>query len=246
MPLRDDNTYNNTLYGSVDRMSMIDRLDPSTKIPLIIEQLLGIRRVHLQSGSATTIKNIRYNKPTFTEEFIRQLEHSLYGYVNTMFNFSKFDEKQINMRILHIGENLNRLFGTHGNDNFISDKTWAVIMKIHDKKVKETIDGKEILVSGWHKLGIKWEYNEPVTMEMLENGVKDFDEICDQDVIMGQINGQIRRMIETSYKRSSTLSDELGMMTSVLKNTSNETNNMNQTQQVENNQMPPPNNGGWS
>lgn len=217
-------------YQNYDRNSIIERLDPAKQIPIIIEHLLGIRAVSKRSGADNTVSYIRYNKPTFTEEYIRVLEHQLSGYVNAIFTFSRFEVNEVRMRIRNIGLDINRSFAIKGNDNYVSDQSWASIMKIHDKK--------ENNLSGWVKHGIKWEYNQPVTMEMLIY-VKDFDETCDQDVIFTQVGHQIRRMIEASYRRSLGLTDELGMMTSVLAGTTQERNVTSQSQQLDPNvQLP--------
>lgn len=216
----------NNIY---DRNSIIERLDPSKQIPLIIEHLLGIRAVRKQSGAESSVSYIRYNKPTFTEEYIRVLEHQLSGYVNAIFTFSRFEPNEVKTRIRNIGLDINRSFAIKGNDNYISDASWSRILKIHDKK--ENKDS----ASGWIKHNINWSYDKPVTMEMLVY-VKDFDETCDQDVIFSQISHQIRRMIEASYRRSLGLTDELGMMTSVLAGTTQERNVISQNQSLEQNQ----------
>lgn len=231
------------IYGNYDRNSIIERLDASKNIPIIVEHLLGIRIVNSRSGAKVETNTVRFNQPTFTEEFVRMVEHQLNGYVNSIFTFSRFEPEAIQMRIRNIGKSITRLFALTGNDHFISENSWKRIMAIHDKKWIDPKDKTE--KSGWctPSININWDYNKPVTMEMLSL-VKDFDEDCDQDIIFEQISHQMRRMIDASYRRSSSLSDELGMMTSVLAGTTQERNVTSSSQQVE--QQPPlPNDGSW-
>lgn len=231
------------IYGNYDRNSIIERLDASKNIPVIVEHLLGIRIVNSRSGAKVETTTIRFNQPTFTEEFVRMVEHQLNGYVNSLFTFTKFDPEAIQMRIRNIGLSITRLFALTGNDHFISESSWKKIMKVHDNKWTDPVSKVEL--SGWSNPNIKisWDYNKPVTMEMLSL-IKDFDEDCDQDVIFEQISHHMRRMIDASYRRSSSLSDELGMAFSVLAGTTQERNVTSSTQQME--QQPPlPNDGSW-
>jgi hypothetical protein len=207
-------------YISEEQRSFIDKLDPRKVIPHLGEQLLGIETKTEKDSSKVNYIVKRYSKPTFTEEFVSMLKNILYGYINDVTSFSLYDDEKITMRVKNIGLELNTFFAIQGNDHYISDDTWEKVLRINDSAEK------------WTKFNINWDYNKPVTSEMIQY-VKNYEENVDQEVVLMQVASGVRRLIESCFRRSTTMPDSYGMMASILNQTRDETVNMqNQGQQV--------------
>jgi hypothetical protein len=201
-----------------DNSSFIQELDPRKLIPIICNQLLGIHEKTERDGNKEVLIIKRYSKPTFTEEFVSDIRHTLYGYINDVTSFSRYEEESISLRIKHLGKELVTLFAIKGNDHFISEQTWQLILKINDSK------------ESWKEFKIGWEYDKPVTYEMISY-VKDFDENVDQEVTFMQVSSQLRRIIDSVYRRSVVMPDNYGMMPSLINNTHSESYNATRNMQ---------------
>lgn len=208
---------------STEGSSFIQELDPRKVIPLICDQLLGIQVKQEQDGNILKTTAKRYSKPIFTEEFVSQIRHTLFGYINDVTSFSLYKEEDIARRMKNLGKELVTLFAIAGNDHYISEQTWQSILIIHDAKNDGT---KE---KGWAKW-LKWDYDKPVTYEMISY-VKNMDENVDQEVTFMQVSSQLRRIIESVYRRSTLMPDSYGMMPSLINNTHSESYQANKQMQ---------------
>lgn len=214
-----------------DRASIIERLNPTKIIPRISEQLLGIRKEANQNASQVTVRTIRYNKPLFTEEFVRLIDHELYGYVNNVTTFTKYTTENIRLRIVNIGIDLNTLLATKGNDGYISEDTWDFVLRIHESGERD--EKNKLISSGWQKFGINWTYDSPVTQDMIKP-IKDFDENADQEVVFSNVANQCRHLIESCYRRSSEMPDKYyGMTSNLISETTMERSNYNTSEEAQ-------------
>lgn len=211
-------------YGQEAQKSLINELDPRKEIPRICEELLGIfTNIDTETGKRViTVK--RSSRPLFAEEFVSLVKHTLFGYVNNVNSFTKYDDNAISFRMKNIRREIHLLFATHGNDYYISEKTWQQILKIHDSGDNIQNNEKTQKISGWVKFGIDWKYDNPVTNEMVSY-VKDYQENNDQEIIFTMTTGMIGRLIDSNFRRSMIMPDNYGMMASLLNNTRDESYN---------------------
>lgn len=209
-------------YAQYDaQKSIIEELDPRKDIHKITEQLLGIFVITEQDSGKVKVTQKRLNRPLFSEEFVSHVKFTLFSYMNNTNAFSKYDPDAIKIRMLNISAEIVELFATHGNDEYISQKTWLKILKIHDSTDGIEGNSKQQVKSGWEQFGIKWTYDSPVTSEMVSY-VKEFDEEEDQAVIFMNATRSICRTVESVFRRSLEMPDSYGMFTSALAGMRNE------------------------
>lgn len=210
-----------------DRASLIERFDPTPIIAPIVEQLLGIRTIVNRTGTEVKVSYKRYNQPIFTEEYVRVIEGILRGSVNNVTSFSKFSKEEIRLRVINMFQTHGDSIGTMGNDHYISQETWQQVLAIHEsgKLTEEPKDGK--FVSGWLRWGIDWNYNSPVTFDMITH-LKDFSEQVGQEVTFSIIAQTIRTNIMGCLNRSLEMPDGYyGMTTNLIGETTVEKNSNN-------------------
>lgn len=208
-----------------DRSSLIERFNPEPIIQPIIDQLLGIKTVRVRSGSTEQFTRSRYSKPMFAEEYVRVIEGILYGYVNNVTSFTKYDPEQIRLKLENAFKAQGSSLATDGDDNFISQETWKTILAIHESGYYEKQNGKDVFVSGWNRFNINWTYDSPVTADMLI-GVKDPSEVVGQEVTFELVAQSIRSAIHSCFNRSLEMPDKrYGMTTNLVGETTIEKNN---------------------
>lgn len=200
-------------YVPPDGASILQILNPEQEIVNLMLSFLGL-------SYATDKKLTRYvrnNKPYFTDEFVRNLIKDVRHFVNFTTQVSRYDDKRIKK---HVGNYLLALKSslcTQGDDHFISDRTWANIMQVYNATYEEEIDGKKVEQNGWKRFGIIWDYNDPVRFEMLQFGIKDFDEEVDQSFDFERIIRSLAPFLEGSLSKSfAGERDAMGMLLSSL------------------------------
>lgn len=217
-----------TLGQPQDRSSLVERFDPTPIITPIIEQMLGIRTVVSQDTTKRVFTYKRNNQPIFTEEYTRVIEGILRGAVNNVVSFSKFDKEEIRLRVINMFKTHGDSLATMGNDHFISQQTWRRILEVHESG--KYVDENKVVHSGWERFNITWDYNSPVTYDMVED-IKDFDEQVGQEVTFSIIAQTIRTNIAACLNRSLAMPDNYyGMMTNLVGETTVEQNNNSLTQ----------------
>lgn len=208
-----------------DRSSLIERFNPEPIIQPIVDQLLGIKTIRSRSGSAEQFIRSRYSKPLFAEEYVRVVEGILYGYVNNVTSFTKYEPEQIRLKLENAFKAQGSSLATDGDDSFISQETWKRILAIHESGEYETDNGKRIFRSGWNRFNVNWTYDSPVTADMLI-GVKDPDEVVGQEVTFELVAQSIRSAVHSCFNRSLEMPDKrYGMTTNLVGETTIEKNN---------------------
>ena len=203
-------------YVPPDGASILQILNPDKEIEQLMYSFLGLQKMKTKTSSFVE----RINKPTFTDEYIRDLIKDVRQFVNFTTQVSRYEDKRIKQ---HVGKYLLSLkssLATQGDDHFISDETWEKIMEVHNASWEDDNDkdkdGKAKLKSGWAKFGIDWDYNKPVRFEMLK-GLKNFEEEVDQTVNFIRLIQALAPFLEGSLNKSFSGShDAMGMMLSSL------------------------------
>lgn len=216
-----------------DRSSIIERFNPEPIIQPIVDQLLGIKTVKTRSGSSEQLLRSRYSKPLFAEEYVRVVEGILYGYVNNVTSFTKYQPEQIRLKLENAFKAQGSSLATDGDDNYISQETWKRILAIHESGeyvLNETTKTK-VFSSGWNRFNVNWSYDSPVTADMLI-GVKDPDEVVGQEVTFELVAQSVRSAIHSCFNRSLEMPDKkYGMTTNLVGETTMEKNNNNTNDQ---------------
>jgi hypothetical protein len=198
--------------GIADKNSILESINPFNDIETIQNQLLGLRKVTQKDGGSVKTYYRRIAKPLFTDQYVYSLVEDLSLLLNFTVQVSIFKEQQINKKVANYLLSLNHNLGTHGDDAYISDDSWDKIMEIHQQKYTVEINGVPKLVSGWFKFDITWDYDKPVTSDMLKK-VKDEKEEVDQNTIFEKIRATYSTIIHASLNKSySGDADTMGML----------------------------------
>jgi hypothetical protein len=201
-------------YAPPDGASILEALNPARELHGLMLTFLGLTsETHRQNGKAVTTLT-RNNKPTFTDEFVRNLIKDIQQFVNLTTQVSRFEDKRIKQ---HVGQYLLALkssLATQGDDHFISDDTWRQILEIYHAKFQTKNEKGELeAVNGWKRFGISWDYDRPVRYEMLLYGVKDVKEEVDQSFDFKRLIRALAPFLEASLNKSfSGNMDSTGML----------------------------------
>lgn len=191
-----------------DSSSMLQFLNPSQDIDRILLEMLGLQLNISRIGQNQKTELVRVNKPLFTDEFSRNLSSDLRSFLNYNVQVSRFGEEDILLKMRFYMKRLVYSLATHGDDAYISSVTWKKIMDIHNDRDKE--DQK--IKSGWEKFGILWEFNLPVTSDMVDL-VKDRGEEQDQAIEFDRLLSRYGAMIHASFNKSySPAANKAGML----------------------------------
>lgn len=191
--------------------SVVTELDPVKEINRICEHLLGISIVTDRDNSGQQkIYTKRLSRPFFTEEYVNHIRYILFSYLNNINAFTRFEDKTIETMCNNISRAVTDSLANDGDKDFISHKTWMRILAIHDSNdnIKGNFNTQKI--SGWSKHGVDWQYDKPVTKEMVDY-CKDLDEEADQVIIFELIRGSMSRLIKSVYNRSLRMHNNYGM-----------------------------------
>lgn len=208
--------------------SVVTELDPNKEINRMCEHLLGITTVNERdntNGMQVTVTK-RLSRPFFTEEYVNHLRYILFSYLNNVNAFTRFEDKSIDIMCNNISRAITDSLATDGDKDFISHDTWMRILAIHDSGDKQTGNVKTQKVSGWLLQGVDWNYNKPVTKEMVDY-CKILDEESDQIIIFELVRGATVRLIKSVYNRSLQMPDNFGMSWSGLQGMRSESMNNN-------------------
>ena len=201
-------------YGGIrDPASILEAIDPQKDVDDIVYRILGLERRYSVEGSKTKMYIKRVNKPDFTDEYARQLGNDLKSFLNYTIQVSRFTDEVINRQVGNFLLELLNDLCTHGDDHYISDATWKRVLQIHDSKF---IDENQREQSGWYKFGIEWNYDKPITNDMISL-VKNSDEEVDQSIKFGKILKEFGAIILASFNKSySSNGEQLGMVLQAL------------------------------
>jgi hypothetical protein len=209
-----------------DGASILDSINPEADVIRIINNFLGLKISVKVNGGTRTTSIVRVNKPEFTDEFVQNIGSDLYQLLNFTIQVSRFQDKDIKQKVGKFLLSLTKDFATHGDDNYISDETWARIIEVHNSELTEKGAGK-----GWDKHGINWRYNDPVNYDMIRY-VKDFREEVDQIVKFRKYIVTIGAIVNASFNKSfSSNHNELGMVLRAIREIRTETNNTREIEQ---------------
>lgn len=176
-------------------------VDGSDIIERLQTNMLGLIIYEEKDGNKKQTNIVRKYKPIFTDEYAHNFIQNLQYFANSVISTTTFDDEQINMKMMHFNTSALLDIITHGDDHYISSRSWKLILKIHEKKLKTIKNGKEVILSGWARHGIYWEYNHPVTEDMLQL-VKDFDEEVEQGIIFRKLLTEISPFVHASMNKS--------------------------------------------
>jgi len=145
---------------------------------------------------------VRQRPPRFTDEFTEETVMVLRSFSNPVTAQTDWGVDDIKLHLRDMGHSLIEFFATKGDDNYISEYSWAKIIDKH-RTGKTVEQGKnQIYVSGWYKdLNYNWDRHKPVSIQMLQS-VKDRDEDADQFIVMREIFWQIYPFLDASLRRS--------------------------------------------
>lgn len=164
--------------------------------------MLGLVIQEKKDGNKSETIVFRKYKPIFTDEYASSFIQNLGFFANPVVSTSTFTDEQINHKLMHFLNGALKDLLIHGDDHYISSRSWKLILDIHSAKMRvKGKDGKEKLVSGWYRHEIPWHYDAPVTEDMLSL-VKDYDEECDQSAIFKKLMTEISPFVHASMNKS--------------------------------------------
>ena len=209
-------------YNPPDGASILEIVNPEKEVQSLMLSFLGLSlRTKTQNNKKITYYS-RDNKPTFTDEYVRNLMKDVKQFVNFTTQISRYDDERIKK---HVGQYLLALKSslcTQGDDHFISDRTWSRVLEVYNSvyEVEETDEKGNTSVAtynGWKQFGIDWDYDEPVRFEMLQFGIKNFEEEVDQVFDFKRVIRALAPFIEGSLNKSfAGKHDAMGMFISTL------------------------------
>jgi len=203
---------NNTGNNANDALTILESLNPGKEIHSICLSYLGLDVRTTRDGTKVSDVIKRYSRPSFTEEWVlTQLRTDLLQLVSYTVQFSVHKPERILQRIGEWKLTFLTNLATHGDDNYISNRSWQKILDIHESAPDPKVE------SGWAKFGINWKYDAAVTYDMLQL-VKDRDEDADQTVNFNSMMEAIGTFVEASMNKSVKVQESFGMLLEALKN----------------------------
>lgn len=178
-----------------DNTSLLEYLNSREDIAEILNYMLGLQVITVISGGRPMQRIVRVNRPLFTDEYTRNIVGDLRAFLNFTIQVTRFDKREIVLKVSNYLRKLVMSLCTHGDDAYISELTWQKILDIHESEMK---DNKP---AGWETFDISWSYDDPVNSEMVLL-VKDFNEERDQAVEFDRIVSKFSSMIHASFNKS--------------------------------------------
>lgn len=201
-------------FNPPDGAGILEITNPSKEVDRLMLTFLGLGFSQSKKDGKKVVRIFRNNKPTFTDEFVRNLIKDILQFVNYTTQVSRSTDKRIKRHVGNYLVALSRSLAAQGDDNYISDNTWSKILEIHHAKFEDE-DGN--MQNGWLRFGVEWDYDQPVRFEMLKYNVKDFTEEVDQAMDFKRIIRSLAPFLEASLSKSfSGENDAMGMTVSAL------------------------------
>jgi hypothetical protein len=174
---------------TTNKNELLSQINSAESVQTLINSYLGLAAMQTVGDKHMKEVNlVRISRPLFTYEFVHQLRAIIDGFLNFSIQFSRWEHDRIIMHCKRCGIHLTRFIATSGDDNYISEKDWQIILQIHDSE------------GGWGKFGITWEYNKPVNSPMLML-VKNRNEELDQIHFYSLMVRNIIALIEGSMNK---------------------------------------------
>lgn len=172
-----------------NKNELLAQINSSESVQSIINSYLGL--APLQSVNDKMFKQVelrRISRPIFTYEFVHQLRAIIDGFLNFSIQFSRWENDRIMIHCQRLGIDLARFFSTTGDDNYISEQDWNMILIVHQSE------------GSWKQYGITWEYDKPVNSAMLSL-VKNRNEELDQTHFYALSIRNILSLVEGSFNK---------------------------------------------
>jgi hypothetical protein len=126
---------------------------------------------------------------------------------------TRWETERINSHVREFSCGLIRLLATTGDDAYISEHSWRLILSVHTQP--ETKDDK----AGWERHGIVWNLDSPVSSRLLSY-VKDPSEEVEQTLLFHNIVRQFMVLLEGSLNKGfASQNSELGQLPKIMSDT---------------------------
>ena len=223
-----------------EKSAILASLDGTKDVNTICLNLMGLQEREEYKDGRTVKVFVRISKQTFTHEFITTHFKPQYSQlINYTVQASKEMKEIIPMQVFMFARNLTDLFVTHGDDHYISDESYNKIILLHNKKIEEIgPDGKKRFVSSWncssnsHK-NVSWDYNQPITYQMLQM-VKNQEEEVDQGIVIKSIVIPSVIFVQRSLNKAWSSEFKPGMLIEMLSETYKESATVKEVEQKQN------------
>jgi len=148
-----------------DPTSILKLSDTREVIENIFYDLCGLKKI--TRGDNTYI--IRITKPKTTYEFANDLQTLLFTQSNKVTARTDYTAMRLGNFFALKSDTLCDHFAIHGFNAFITEKAWKAIKELARINPSETPDSNGYTPNLWQtKYGIHWEYDLPVSQDMLE------------------------------------------------------------------------------
>lgn len=213
--------YSASIIGApIDKTGVLEQVNPRKDVDLFLLNLLGLSyrdEYNAQNQKTTVLRRI--TRPLFTYEYAIMLQRDLLPAMSFTTQVSRWEREHIIRQIRLTVRPIIKSLAVHGDDNYVSPRTWARIEDYESMGVwRPREDGG---------VGIAWKRDMPVTYRMLEL-TRDLDEEAEQSLEMQKLISQIIQYIFASLNKgyASDPSQVMGMFPSMLGEVIRETQTM--------------------
>ena len=174
-----------------NKTELLAQINSADEVQRLINSYLGLSPIEtVGDNKMRQVSMRRISRPIFTYEFIQNhLRTIIDGYLNFSIQFSRWERERITIHCLRSAVSLGNLYATIGDDNYISERSWALILQIHNSE------------GGWKQFGVTWEYDKPVNSTMLNLVRQPVNDETDQTAFYSLSNRNIIALIEGSFNK---------------------------------------------
>ena len=175
---------------NTNKNELLAQINSADEVQRLINSYLGLAPIEtVGDNKMKQLTMRRISRPIFTYEIVHQLRSIVDGFLNYAIQFSRWEHERIMNHCRRCGAHLTKFYATTGDDNYISERSWALILQIHNS------DG------GWKQFGVTWEYDKPVNSTMLNLVRQPNNDETDQTAFYSLSIRNIISLIEGSFNK---------------------------------------------